>query len=210
MKHVVNITVILLLLCAFAENTGAQDSIPRTAHKLDSYSLKPSRASMLAAAFPGFGQIYTRKYWKVPFVYAGFGALGYSVAFNSSHYNKFMTAYRDFTDKNPATNSYIKILKVAMDPQQYDPVLYPNSYSPENAQWAKDQLENGVSYYRRYRDLSYIGIAAWYLVTILDANVDASLFDYNMGPDLSASVAPLTVTSTGLSPGFTFTLIKNF
>ena len=69
---------------------------------------------------------------------------------------------------------------------------------------------NGVDYYRKYRDLSYIGIAAWYLVTILDANVDASLFDYDISEDIRASVAPLTLTSTGLSPGISFTLTKNF
>jgi hypothetical protein len=165
---------------------------------------------MYAAVFPGLGQIYSRKYWKVPFVYAGFGALGYSVAFNTSHYNKFMNAYRDFTDNNPATTRYIKVLQSVMDPKDYDPVLYPKTYSASNAAWAKEQLANGVTYYRRYRDLSYIGIAAWYLVTILDANVDASLFDYNMGSDLKASIAPLTVTSMGPAPGVTFTLVKTF
>jgi hypothetical protein len=165
---------------------------------------------MYAAVFPGLGQIYNRKYWKVPIVYAGFGALGYSVAFNSSHFNKFMTAYRDFTDKNPATRSYIKILSSIMDPSEYDPVLFPASYNTTSEEWAKQQLENGITYYRRYRDLSYIGIAAWYLFTILDANVDASLYDYNIGPDLRASLAPLSVTSTGMSPGITFTIVKNF
>ncbi|HNX65985.1 MAG TPA: DUF5683 domain-containing protein [Bacteroidales bacterium] len=210
MKHVLNITVVLLLLCASVSNAGAQDSIPRTAQKLKSHVLKPSKASMYAAVVPGLGQIYTHKYWKVPFVYAGFGTLGYFVAFNTSHYNKFMNAYRDFTDKNPATDRYIKVLQSVMDPKDYDPVLYPNSYNASNAAWAKQQLENGVTYYRRYRDLSYIGIAAWYLVTILDANVDASLFDYNMGSDLKASIAPLTVTSMGPAPGVTFTLVKTF
>jgi len=210
LKHVFHITVILLLFFASANNAEAQDSIPRTAHRLKNYTLKPSKASMYAAVLPGLGQIYSHKYWKVPFVYAGFGALGYSVAFNTSHYNRFMNAYRDFTDKNPATNSYIKVLQSVMDPKEYDPVLYPNSYTASNAAWAKEQLDNGVTYYRRYRDLSYIGIAAWYLVTILDANVDASLFDFDMGPDLKASIAPLTVTSTGPAPGISLSIIKNF
>lgn len=206
----INITVILLLLVASVLNADAQDSIPRTAEKLRTYVLKPTKASMYAAALPGLGQIYNHKYWKVPVVYAGFGALGYSVAFNISHYNQFMTAYRDFTDKVPATDSYIEVLKSVMDPVDYDPVLYPDTYNANYEAWAKEQLENGVAYYRRYRDLSYIGIAAWYLVTILDANVDASLFDYNMSNDLRATIAPLTITSTGLAPGLTFTITKTF
>ena len=57
----------------------------------------PMRATMLAAVFPGLGQIYTRKYWKLPLVYGGFGALIYSVQFNSRSYVKYMKAYQDFT-----------------------------------------------------------------------------------------------------------------
>jgi len=181
----------------------AQDSIPRTAEKLKSYTLSPSKASMYASALPGLGQIYNRKYWKVPIVYAGFGALGYAVAFNTSHFNKYVTAYKDFTDNLPGTKSYESL--ISLDPSEYDP-----DTNPTTAAYVKDYLMNGIDYYRRYRDLSYIGIGAWYLLTILDANVDASLFDYDISENIQASIAPLTVTSTGLSPGITFTVIKNF
>ena len=61
-----------------------------------------------------------------------------------------------------------------------------------------------------YRDLSYIGIVAWYLVSIIDANVDASLFDYDISDDLNATVAPVVLSATGLAPGVTFKLVKNF
>lgn len=194
-----------------AINVGAQDSIPRTAEKLRNYTLTPIKASMFASALPGLGQIYNRKYWKVPIVYAGFGALGYFIVTNSSSYNTWMTAYRDFTDNIPGTASYTKLefLK-SYGRGEYDPILNDESFSASKASWAKSNMLNGVKYFRKYRDLSYIGVAAWYLFTILDANVDASLFDYNISDDLSATVAPLTVTSAGLSPGISFKLVKNF
>jgi hypothetical protein len=211
LKHVINITVVLLLVFASVQNAGAQDSIPRKAEKVKSYTLTPMRASMFASALPGLGQIYNRKYWKVPVVYAGFGALGYFVVFNSTNFNKYMTAYQDFTDNVPGTNSYTTLSFVkGMDPSVYDPILKSESFDSNESTWVKENILNGVSYYRKYRNLSYIGVAAWYLITILDANVDASLFDYDISEDLRATVAPMTVSPYGLSPGISFTLIKNF
>ena len=149
----------------------------------------PVKATMLAAAFPGLGQIYNRKYWKVPVVYAGFGALGYSIVFNSSNHNKFLEAYRDVTDLIPETNSYT-FVDFGVGPEEFDRALESDLFNPSTESWVKDQLLNGVDYYRRYRDLSYIGVAVWYLITILDANVDANLYDYEVGEDLSIVVEP--------------------
>jgi len=146
---------------------------------------------MLAIALPGLGQIYNRKYWKVPLVYAGFTALVAAVSLNATGYNKYMKAYQDFTDKIVATNSYLKIIK-NVDPSTYDPVINPGTYS-----WYKDRMLNQIDYYKKYRDLSYIGIAAWYLVTVLDANVDASLFNYDVKDDLELKVEPVIVPAPG-------------
>ncbi|MCX6326165.1 MAG: DUF5683 domain-containing protein [Bacteroidia bacterium] len=147
------------------------------------------KATMMAVAFPGLGQIYNRKYWKIPLVYAGFGGLIYSAGFNSSQYNKYMKAYQDFTDAIPETKSY-QVLIIA-DPSTYDPVLHPNTYNLSNASYYKDGMLRMVDYYKRYRDLSYIGIAGWYLFSILDANVDASLFNYDISDNLDIAVVPV-------------------
>jgi hypothetical protein len=187
----------------------AQDTIPVASEKVRKITLEPTKSTMYAAALPGLGQIYNRKYWKVPFVYAGFGALGYAVSFNTKHYNTLISAYKDFTDRIPETDSYVALLK-NLDPEQYDPVLHPETYNPSTASWVRTQLLNGVDYYRKYRDLSYIGIVAWYLVTIIDANVDASLSDYDISSDLKASIAPVAATFAGLSPGITLTFTKTF
>jgi hypothetical protein len=160
----------------------------------------PTRATMLAVAFPGLGQIYNRKYWKVPFVYAGFGGLVYVVTFNGTKYNTYMKAYQDFTDQIPQTDSYLTLIKNA-DPVTYDPVLHPDTYKASETEWYKERMLKGIDYYKKYRDLSYIGFAVWYLVTILDANVDASLFNYDISDDLSLDVAPVQMSLPG--PGQT-------
>ena len=203
------IVICILLLLATTCTTWSQDTVSVAAEKQKKYTLEPVRATMYAAALPGLGQIYNRKYWKVPLVYAGFGALGYAVTFNSRNYNMMISAYQDFTDIIPETDSYIELL-TSLDPSEYDPVLHPDTYNPSTASWVKTQLLNGVDYYRKYRDLSYIGIAAWYLITIIDAHVDASLFDYDISDNLKATLAPVTATFAGLAPGITFAVTKTF
>ncbi len=153
---------------------------------------------MMAVVFPGLGQIYNRKYWKIPLVYAGFGGLIYSVRYNSSNYTTYMKAYQDFTDNIPETQSYLVLIPA--DPSTYDPVLYPETYNPATASYYQDGLLRMVDYYKRYRDLSYIGIAGWYLLSILDANVDASLFSYDISSNLNIAVFPVQVALPG---GFT-------
>jgi hypothetical protein len=203
------IAFIILLSSLMTCGIKAQDTMAVSKERVRRYTLEPVRATMYAAALPGLGQIYNRKYWKVPIVYAGFGALGYAVSFNTRNYNTFITAYQDFTDIIPETDSYLDLL-VNQDPAQYDPVLYPESYNPSNEAWVRTTLLNGVDYYRRYRDLSYIGITAWYLLTIIEAHVDASLFDYDISDNLRAYIMPVSTAYARITPGITFSIIKTF
>jgi len=153
------------------------------------FKAEPFRATMLAVALPGLGQIYNKKYWKVPFVYAGFGGVVFAISFNTTNYNRFMKGYQDFTDKIPETDSYLEIIR-NVDPSTYDPVLYPDTYDRAKESWYKEAMLRKVDYFKKYRDLSYIGIAAWYLFTILDANVDASLFNYDISDSIEMGFAP--------------------
>jgi hypothetical protein len=207
-----NIALILLFTTAVTCTGQTTDSIPAVKEKVKRYTIEPIRSTMFAAALPGLGQIYNRKYWKVPFVYAGFGALGYAVTVNTKSYNNFISAYQDFNDIIPETDSYTDLLDrlVGLDPAEYDPVLHPETANPSTTSWVNTTLLNGVDYYRKYRDLSYIGIAAWYLLTIIDAHVDASLFDYDISDDLKASVVPINFNYTGVSPGITIAVTKTF
>ncbi len=157
------------------------------------FKAEPLRATMLAVAFPGLGQVYNRKYWKVPFVYAGFGGVIFALSYNSTNYIKFMKAYQDFTDDIPGTDSYIEIIR-NVDPADYDRALHPETYS-----WYKDRMLRQVDYFKKYRDLSYIGFAAWYLFTVLDANVDASLFNYDVSDKLELEVEPVKIPMSAYS-----------
>jgi hypothetical protein len=166
------------------------------------------KATMMAVVFPGLGQIYNRKYWKIPFVYAGFGGLIFSAGFTGTKYNQYMEAYQDFVDGVPQTKSYLTILPGAVDDPVNDPVL---KYGPADAAHWQERLLQGVDYYKRYRDLSYIGIGAWYLISILDANVDASLFNYDISNNLDIALYPVSVplpggfTGAGVNVGVTVT-----
>jgi hypothetical protein len=188
--------ILLILQLFFIQlSSFAQDSLLISKPVKEKFKAEPLKATMMAVVFPGLGQIYNRKYWKIPVVYAGFGALFYSVGFNASKYNLFLQAYQDFTDLIPETDSYLPL--ILADPETYDPVLHPDTYEPSNAEYYKDGMLRLVDYHKRYRDLSYIGIAGWYLLSILDANVDASLFNYDITDDLDIAVAPFQFSLPG-------------
>ncbi len=123
----------------------------------------PARASMLSASLPGLGQIYNRRYWKVPIIYAGFGALAYYVGLNSNEYQKFRTAYIARVDGNPNT---------------IDDFPFHST----------DVLQRAMNIYRRNLEVTYLLGAALYLLNILDANVDAHLMDFDVGETLSMGV----------------------
>ncbi len=192
--------IVLLLNCPVI-HISAQDSLFIETREKKMFKADPMRATMLAVALPGLGQIYNRKYWKIPLVYAGFGGVFFAINYNSTNYNTFMKAYQDFTDKIPETDSYLKLIKNA-DPASYDPVLHPDTYDPSAASWYTDRMLRQVDYFKKYRDLSYIAFAAWYLITVLDANVDASLLNYDISNNLALRMLPISPVSSGYAgPG---------
>lgn len=156
--------------------------------------ISPVKATMMAAALPGLGQVYNRKYWKIPLVYAGFGALGYSIVRNTQNFDAYLEAYQDISDNVPETNSYEQFTP-AFDPGEIDPALGADNYNPQTHSWVKDQMLNAISYYRRYRDLSYIGVGLWYILSILEAHVDAVMSDYDISPDLKLSIDPVPIAT---------------
>jgi len=159
----------------------------------------PMKATMMSAVFPGGGQIYNKKYWKLPIVYAGFGVLFYAIRSNSTNYQMYYKGYMDFTDDIKETNSYLDF--VPGDPAAYDPVLYPETYNPANAQAIEEKMLRLVDYHKRYRDLSIILTGVWYMAQILDANVDASLMEYDVSDNLEITFAPTMINIPGRPPG---------
>jgi hypothetical protein len=196
LKSFYQIAVLLIVQLICIQHTGfAQDTLSVIKPHKQHFKAEPLKATMLAVALPGAGQIYNRKFWKIPVVYAGFGVLFYTAGFNSRNYLTYFQAYQDFTDVIPETDSYRELIPA--DPATYDPVLHPETYEPSSAKYYEDGLLRMVDYYKRYRDLSYIGIAAWYLISILDANVDASLFDFDVTDNLNLTLAPMIMPLPG-------------
>jgi hypothetical protein len=151
----------------------------------------------MSAVFPGGGQIYNRKYWKLPIVYAGFGILLYTTSSNANNYQLYYKGYMDFTDDIRETDSYLEF--VPGDPSAYDPVLYPETYDPANATLVEEKMLRLVDYHKRYRDLSIILMGVWYMAQILDANVDASLMEYDVSDNLELSFYPSMISLPGRS-----------
>jgi len=133
----------------------------------------PKKAALLSAVFPGAGQIYNKKYWKLPIIYAGTAGLIYSLQFNQSRYVKYRDAYKYRIDNDVTTvDGYVGI-------------------------YSDDNLNTLQKYYHRYRDLTIIGFAALYALNIIDASVDAHLFTFNVSDDLSLNVQPTLINTLG-------------
>lgn len=140
----------------------------------------PGRALWLSAVFPGAGQIYNRKYWKLPIFYGGFLGCTYALLWNQQMYMDYSQAYLDIMDDNPNTNSHLEML-----PPRYDITGKEERF--------KTIFKNKKNYYRRYRDLSAFCFVGVYLLSIVDAYVDAHLSIFDISPDLSLQLQPTVI-----------------
>lgn len=159
------------------------------------YKPDPQKAIWYSALCPGLGQLYNRRYWKLPIVGAGVVGIAYAIGWNGKYYTAYTNAYRDIADDNPNTNSYLDLL--------------PKGYTDYNISQLTTLIKNRQQIYRRYRDLSIIGAVGVYLICMIDAYVDAQLYDFDMSPDLSfrpQSISP----GLGGTKGFEVSLAFQF
>jgi hypothetical protein len=141
----------------------------------------PHKATFYSAILPGLGQAYNKKYWKIPIVYGIIGGLAYAIDFNSTYYKKYKSAYRDFIIRDPGNKSYMEFIP---------PGLSEDQIYGEYEQWFEEALNSKKQYYRRNRDLSYIGMVGIYVIQIVDAAVDAHFYNFDISDDLSMQVEP--------------------
>ncbi len=146
-------------------------------------ALSPDKATFFSAVLPGMGQIYNRKYWKLPILYGGIAGLGYAIGFNTKYYRKYKAAFRDFIIQDPNNKSYLELLPPSIKEEDLN--------DPQIASWFQNALDNKKNYYRRYRDLSFIGMTLLYVLNLMDASVDAHLSTFNISDDLSLRVDPV-------------------
>lgn len=145
----------------------------------------PQRALWLSLVFPGAGQIYNRKYWKLPILYGGFLGCTYALLWNQQMYRDYSQAYLDIMDDDPNTHSYLDML-----PPRYDITGREEQF--------KKIFKNKKNYFRRYRDLSAFCFVGVYLISVIDAYVDAHLSVFDISPDLSLKVEPAVIPQQGL------------
>ena len=135
------------------------------------------RSVWLALVFPGAGQIYNRKYWKLPIVYGGFVGCTYALSWNNKMYKDYSQAYLDIMDDDPNTKSYEDFLPM-------------NSSIAGQEERFKEIFRKRKDAYRRQRDLSIFAFIGVYLLSVIDAYVDAELSDFDITKDIGLKVEP--------------------
>ena len=139
----------------------------------------PKKAAIYSAILPGWGQAYNRKYWKIPIVYAGFAGVGYFVKTNHDKYTNFKNEYKILED----------------DPE----AQVPSGLSQQ-------AIRIRIDDYRRNRDLSIIGLFAWYGLGLVDASVDGHFFNYDIDEDLSLTISPGILNTNSWDQGLGISL----
>ena len=143
----------------------------------------PKRAMWLALVLPGAGQIYNRKYWKLPIVYGGFVGCAYALRWNNQMYRDYSQAYLDLMDNDPNTQSYNQFLHLGAKIDDSNKARYQKLFKSR-----KDT-------YRRWRDLSVFCLIGVYALSVIDAYVDASLSEFDISKDLSLRVEPTIINN---------------
>ncbi len=143
----------------------------------------PDKAVWWGAIVPGMGQIMNKKYWKLPIFYAGFMGGAFAITYCSERSNTYSVALSDIIDNDESTNSFLSLLPTGTD--------YTGTQNEINQ--LTNQLRSRKDNFRRYRDLSIVITIVWYGISILEAYVDAQLYDFDISPDLSLRVQPTII-----------------
>lgn len=165
----------------------------------ETFNPDPNRAVWMSALFPGLGQVYNRRYWKLPIIVGGYLGLAYATTWNNTMLTDYTNAYSDIMDNDPSTNSYMDFFPPTVQESDLDKT------------WLKNVLQSRKNYFRRNRDLCIICMVGVYLLAMVDAYVDASLSHFDITPDLSMDVVPSMIPdSRGQRPAFGMTWALNF
>ena len=158
------------------------DSVPaKKKRDWNTWRPNPKRAMWLAIVLPGAGQIYNRKYWKLPIFYGGFVGCLYALSWNGQMYHDYSQAYVDLMDNDPTTQSYNDFLHLGTTIDESNKAHYQEIFRKR-----KDR-------YRKWRDLSVFALIGVYALSVIDAYVAASLSEFDISDDLSLRVAPTII-----------------
>ncbi len=157
-------------------------TLPQYGRGTNNFQPDPIRAMWLGLVFPGGGQIYNRKYWKLPIFYGGFLGCMYALTWNNMMLRDYSQAYLDIMDDDPNTASYMNML--------------PPNYNMEGREERfKEIFRNRKDRYRKYRDMSIFSFIGVYALSVVDAYVDAELSSFDISPSLSLHLEPAVIQS---------------
>ena len=162
---------------------NADTLVQRARQDWSTWRPDPQRALWLALVLPGGGQIYNRKYWKLPLVYGGFMGCIYALTWNNMMYKDYAQAYLDIMDDDPGTASYNKFLHLGRQITKANEDRYKTIFKKR-----KDR-------FRRYRDMSFFVMVGIYAFSVIDAYVDAELSEFDISKDLSLRVSPGVIST---------------
>ena len=189
LRYLYSIIFFVFSLTAIAQNTPgdlkikAKDTID-VIQKMD--ILAPSKAAFYSAVLPGLGQVYNKKYWKVPLVLGAIGTSGYFYFNNNKKYNQYRTAFK---------------LRESGRPDEFNGEI--------ETFISDDGLKRAQVFYKKNRDLALFMSIAFYVLNIVEANVDAHLPDKALDTNISFNptlfTAPITQTTMiGATVSFSF------
>ena len=144
----------------------------------------PEKATWLALIIPGGGQIYNRKYWKLPIVYGGFVGCLYAYNWNGQMYKDYRQAYLDIMDSDPNTDSFKDFFR-------------PGYNFDANKEYLKNVFKKRKDRYRRWRDLSIFTFIGVYAISVIDAYVDAQLSSFDITEDINLTIEPQQIRGNG-------------
>ena len=144
----------------------------------------PEKATWLALIIPGGGQIYNRKYWKLPIVYGGFVGCLYAYNWNGQMYKDYRQAYLDIMDSDPNTDSFKDFFR-------------PGYNFEANKEYITNVFKKRKDRYRRWRDLSIFTFIGVYAISVIDAYVDAQLAGFDITEDINLSIEPQRIRGNG-------------
>ena len=155
----------------------ALKGVEEPAKKITVWRPDPKKATWLALIIPGGGQIYNRKYWKLPIVYGGFVGCLYAYNWNGQMYKDYRQAYLDIMDSDPNTDSYKDFFR-------------PGYNFEANKEYLKNVFKKRKDRYRRWRDMSIFAFIGVYAVSVVDAYVDAQLSSFDITEDINLTIEP--------------------
>ncbi len=144
---------------------------------IEPFKPNPTKSTWLAVVFPGGGQIYNRKYWKLPIVYGGFIGCLYAYNWNSQMYSDYRQAYLDIMDNNPNSDSYKDFFRPGYDFEA-------------NKEYITEVFKKRKDRYRRWRDLSIFAFIGVYVLSVIDAYVDAQLANFDISENINLTIQP--------------------